>query len=151
MKAGDGRFFGSRRFRKSKLGNTRVQLDGYSFASKLEAAVYAQLKFLILAGEIKILLHQPRVHLTEARILYIPDFKCLNLKTNEEFFVEAKGFETPDWKIKKRLWEKYGPAPLHIWRGTYSRPALKQILTVSKVNLTTFINKNCGRDGDADF
>lgn len=128
MKAKDGRLF-RRRFRKSKLGNVRVQLDGYNFASKLEAAVYLQLKVSLLAGEIALLAHQPRVHLTEARILYIPDFKCMNLRTNEVFFVEAKGFETPDWKIKKRLWEKYGPAPLHIWRGTYSRPVFKQVVT----------------------
>lgn len=151
MKARDGRFFLCRRFRKSKLGNTRVQLDGYSFASKLEAAVYGQLKYLVLAGEIKILSHQPRVHLTDARILYIPDFKCLQLKTNEEFFVEAKGHETPDWKIKKRLWAYYGPASLHIWRGTYLRPVLKQILTVGKANLTTNINKICGPDDGAGF
>lgn len=140
MKARDGRFL-SRRFQKSKLGNTRVKLDGHSFASKLEAAVYLQLKISLLAGKIKILAHQPRVHLTEARILYIPDFKCVNLETNEVFFVEAKGFETPDWKIKKRLWEKYGPASLHIWRGTYSRPVFDKILTI---NLTTNINKNNG-------
>ncbi len=140
MKARDGRFY-SRRFRKSKLGNTRVKLDGYSFASKLEAAVYLQLKISLLAGEIKILAHQPRVHLTEARILYIPDFKCVNVKTNEIFFVEAKGFETPDWKIKKKLWEVYGPASLHIWRGTYRRPVLVEILTA---NLTPNVNKNSG-------
>lgn len=145
MKARDGRFFGQR-FRKSKLGNTRVKLDGYSFASKLEAAVYLQLKISLLAGEIKILAHQPRVSLTEARILYIPDFKCVDLKNNSVFFVEAKGFETPDWKIKKRLWEKYGPAPLHIWRGTYRRPTLVKILTVK---LTTPPNKNNGLADEA--
>lgn len=133
MKARDGRFFIRRRFqnRKSKLGNTRVRLDGYSFASKLEASVYLRLKISLTAGKLKILEHQPRVHLTEARILYIPDFKCLDLQTNEIFFVEAKGFETPDWKIKKRLWEKYGPASLHIWRGTYSRPFLERVLTIT--------------------
>ena len=146
MKARDGRFY-RRRFRKSKLGNTRVKLDGYSFASKLEAAVYLQLKIFLLAGELKILAHQPRVHLTEARILYIPDFKCLNLKTNETFYVEAKGFETPDWKIKKKLWEFYGPASLHIWRGTYRRPAL---VSVVKVNLNSFVNKNSGPANEAN-
>lgn len=145
MKARDGRFY-RRRFRKSKLGNTRVQLDGYNFASKLEAAVYLQLKISLLAEKIKILAHQPRVHLTEARILYIPDFKCLNLKTNEIFFVEAKGFETPDWKIKRRLWEKYGPATLHIWRGTYRRPVLVKIV---QVNINSFVNRISGLAAEA--
>ena len=89
-------------------------MDGHSFASKLEAAVYQLLMFRERAGEIKIVQLQSRVYLTDSRILYIPDFQCLNLKAENVFFVEAKGFETPDWKIKKRLWEHYGPAPLEI-------------------------------------
>jgi hypothetical protein len=130
MRAKFGRFFRHRN-QKSKLGNIRVSYDGHSFASKLEAAVYFQLKILLMAGEIEILSFQPRVHLTDARILYIPDFKCRNLKTNEIYFVEAKGFETTDWKIKKRLWEKYGPGPLHIWHGTYLRPLFNKIIQIN--------------------
>jgi hypothetical protein len=122
------RKFFRRPFCRSKLKNTRIKQDGYSFASKLEASVYRALKFRAMAGEIEILLHQCRIHLTDAKIGYVPDFKCRDVRTSEVFFVEAKGFETTDWKIKKRLWSKYGPAPLHIWRGTYSRPFLEEIL-----------------------
>ncbi len=110
MKAKGGQFF-RRQFSKSKLGNTRIMCDGYSSASKLEAAVYHHLKLRESAREIEMLQHQSHVHLTEARILYIPDFKCRDPKTEEIFFVEAKGFEARDWKIKKRLWSKYGPSP----------------------------------------
>ena len=120
------------RLRASKLGNVKVKVDGHTFASKLEASVYHRLKISLLAGEIKILSLQPRVHLTEAKILYVPDFKCLDLRTNEIFFVEAKGFETRDWKIKKRLWTKYGPGPLHIWNGNHARPTLAQILHTNR-------------------
>jgi hypothetical protein len=112
--------------KKSKLKNSRVVCDGYKFASKLEAAVYFQLKVRFLAGEIEILKHQVRVKLSEAAIVYVPDFLCRDLKTNEIFYVEAKGFSTPDWKIKRKLWSFYGPAPLQIWKGTHSRPFVEE-------------------------
>jgi hypothetical protein len=113
---------------KSKLRNVRIKQDGYSFASKLEAAVYQTLKLRARAGEIEILLHQCRILLSDAEVCYVPDFKCRDQRTQEVFFVEAKGFETPEWKIKKRLWSAYGPAPLHIWRGTHNRPFLEEVL-----------------------
>lgn len=131
MKAKDGRFI-SRRLKNSKLRNKRVCIDGVSFASKLEAAVYLELKLSVRCGVLEILEHQPRVHLTDARILYIPDFKCLDLRSNEIFFVEAKGFETTDWKLKKRLWLHYGPAILQIWKGSFKRPSLSHIVEPQK-------------------
>lgn len=114
--------------------NRRVSIDGKTFASKLEAAVYLELKNLSRTGILQILEVQPRVYLTEAKILYIPDFKCLDLRSNEVFFVEAKGQETTDWKIKKCLWEHYGPATLHIWKGTFKRPSLQQKIPIIKNN-----------------
>ena len=127
MKRNSYRYF-RRSSSKSKLRNVRVKIDGYSFASKLEASVYGLLKLRALAREIEIIQHQVKVFLSEAEIVYIPDFKCRYLRTGEVFFVEAKGFETADWKIKKKLWSKYGPAPLHVWSGTCHRPALQEIL-----------------------
>jgi predicted nuclease of restriction endonuclease-like RecB superfamily len=118
-----------RRPRKSKLKNSRICTDGYWFASKLEAAVYLQLKRQVTLGEIEILKHQARIALTEASIIYVPDFVCRNLRSGHLFYVEAKGFATPDWKIKKKLWSVYGPAPLQIWRGTYARPYLEEVIT----------------------
>lgn len=131
MKAREGRFR-SGVLKKSKLRNRRVSIDGYNFASKLEAAVYLELKSISRSGILQILEVQPRVYLTEARILYIADFKCLDLRNDEVFFVEAKGQETTGWKIKKRLWEHYGPATLHIWKGDFKRPTLNQKITVKK-------------------
>jgi hypothetical protein len=127
---------------KSKLGNWRITLDGHFFASKLEASVYQFLRLRERAGEIKITHLQSRIHLTDARILYIPDFQCLNLKTQSVFYVEAKGFETPDWKIKKRLWFHYGPAPLEIWRGTHSRPFLDEIVTPKNLSISNLKSEN---------
>lgn len=59
--------------------------------------------------------YQPKVYMTDARILYKPDFKCFDSKEGISFYVEAKGFETAVWKIKKRLWREYGPARLEIY------------------------------------
>lgn len=131
MKAREGRF-ARRRPSKSKLRNRRVQIDNITFASKLEAAVYLELKRFSTNGILEILEHQPRVRLTEAKILYIADFKCRDLRSLEVFFVEAKGFETTDWKIKKRLWSYYGPATLHIWKGSFKRPTLFHIVELKK-------------------
>ena len=36
-------------------------------------------------------------------------------------WVEAKGKALPTWNIKKRLWKHYGPGPLQVWKGTYTR------------------------------
>lgn len=131
MKAREGRF-AHRRPSRSKLRNRRVQIDNIAFASKLEAAVYLELKKSSRNGILEILEYQPRVHLTDAKILYIADFKCRDLRSLETFFVEAKGFETTDWKIKKRLWSYYGPATLHIWKGSFKRPILSHIIELNK-------------------
>lgn len=104
---------------------------GHSHASKLESSVCQMLQLRIRAKEIDIVQCQDHVYLTEARILYIPDFKCTT-RDKKEFFVEAKGFETPEWKLKKKLWKFYGPAPLEIWMGSHTNPFLKETLTPEK-------------------
>lgn len=102
----------------TKFGNTPTR----NFASKLEEAVYlTQVWPLEKAGEITAQC-QAHVYLTDARILYIPDFKCTVLKTGEEYFVEAKGFPSDRWPTIKKLWKYYGPGVLHIWGGRYTRP-----------------------------
>jgi hypothetical protein len=88
-----------------------------SFASVGEAGCYDYLRALEQAGEIEILQTQASVYLTAARILYKPDFRILDRKLHCEVWVEYKGFETPEWRIKRRLWEYYGPGPLRIYKG----------------------------------
>lgn len=104
--------------KKKKYYNKKTDFDGHSFPSKGHAACYALLKLREKAGEIKILKCEDNIHLTEAKILYIADFKCLDIKTNKEFWVEFKGFETPVWRIKRRLWQFYGPGTLEIYRAS---------------------------------
>lgn len=101
-----------------------MKQSGYSFASQLEAAVFNILQLREKCGEISDIQHQDHVYLTEARICYIADFKFLDKKTNEYAWAEAKGFETPEWKIKLKLWRYYGPGRLYIYKGSAKRVTL---------------------------
>lgn len=116
----------------NKYHSKRVQYDNHNFSSKLEAAVYQLLK---QDPNIEILQCQARVKLTKAEIIYIPDFKCLDKSTNKIFFCEAKGVETSDWQIKLKLWRFYGPAKLHIYKGSHIKPYLKEIVIPEGYNI----------------
>lgn len=110
--------------KKEKYQNVKTEVSGLSFSSKLEASVFQILMLREKAGEIQFIQTQDHVYLTHARVLYIPDFKCRDLKTGNDFWVEAKGFETPKWPIIKKLWQFYGPGTLEIWMGHHIRPSL---------------------------
>jgi hypothetical protein len=112
---------------KNKYNATRWN----GFHSKLEASVHQLLLLREKANEIKIISLQHHVYLTKARVHTIPDFKCLDLKSNQEFFVEAKGFESPRWPTIKKLWKFYGPAPIEIWKGSFRRPYLDETIVPS--------------------
>lgn len=113
---------------RQKYGAARVSLAGYSFASKLEAAVFQIYKAMESAGEISDLKIQQRVYLLrDPDIYYIADFSFV--RDGVLVFAEAKGMETPEWKLKKKLWIHFVPHNLEIWRGSYSRPRLDEIIT----------------------
>lgn len=100
-----------------KYRAVKTEVNGIKFSSKLEARVYSELKKLEDAGKIKIKSLQPKVYLSKAKILYKPDFECLNLETNEVYYVEAKGMELDTWRIKRRLYLAYGSNDLQIWKS----------------------------------
>lgn len=102
----------------NKFGSVRSG----GFASKLEHAVYDILKCREDAGEIKGLKCQVQIELTDAKIIYKPDFAFI--ENGKAAYAEAKGFETAVWKIKKRLWGSYGPGNLYIYSGNYRNPFL---------------------------
>ncbi len=114
--------------KKPKYGNEVDTRSGRSFSSKGEARLFDYLQWLEKAGEIEIIQTQANVHLTDARILYVPDFKLKNLKTEEIFYAEFKGFETTDWRIKRRLWKSYGPGKLDIYNARGSSVALVETI-----------------------
>lgn len=113
---------------RNKAGNTRTKTDGYSFASKLEAAVYQILKLREKAGEIEIIKTQNIIELTEAKIKWRADFLCEYLPSRERFLVEAKGYEDLRWAVIYKLLGFYCHHKVEIWMGSYKKPFLKEII-----------------------
>lgn len=110
------------------MGNTKVKKLGYSFDSKLESAVHDLLLLRERAGEIKNIKQQVNIHLTLAKILYQVDFSHEDCKTGQEEYTEAKGFETAVYRIKRRLWLWYGPGKLTVYKGSYSKPFIDEVI-----------------------
>lgn len=92
---------------RPKYGNRRTIVDGINFASAKEARRYGELKLLERAGEITALQLQPRFPLLVAGkkiCTYVGDFQYL--ERNASVVVEdAKGFKTPEYKLKAKLFE----------------------------------------------
>lgn len=100
---------------KHKYGAKRTEVNGISFASKGEAGLYEMLWALERVKRISGLRVQEKIYLTRARILMKPDFAYeVNGRTE---YAEYKGMETPEWKLKRRLWLAYGPGVLHVYKG----------------------------------
>lgn len=108
-----------------KYKNNRCKIKGYSFASQLEASLFL---YFDDDPDIEVLKCQDRVFLSAAQIEYRPDFKCLRKSTGEIFWAESKGFETSDWRIKRRLWQSYGPGRLEIYKGSARSFRLHEVL-----------------------
>ena len=127
-----------RRSPRNKYSNNRKARDfsGRTFDSNLERGVFAHLLLLERAGEIRELQHHGfTVYLTEAEIGYRADYRWINAKTDLMEYGEAKGFETYDWQIKVKLWAKYGPGPLTIWRGTEKNFRIDKVIHPSGLRL----------------
>jgi len=97
---------------RSKYGAHPVFLNGRRFASKAEGGYAVVLQEQLRLGLIAHLDYQPRVKLTTF-ITYVPDFKY-TAKTGIVVYVDVKGFETPEFKLKEKLWIEFGPGRLII-------------------------------------
>ena len=104
------KFFSSR----SKYGSKKTIVDNIKFDSKWEAERYGQLKAMERAMFIRDLeLQVPYdIVVNDVKICrYVADFRYKKESnhtiTNDEYYVEvvedAKGFETPEFKLKKKL------------------------------------------------
>lgn len=101
--------------KKSKYGNIKVKLDGYTFDSKREAEYYVALRASVEVVSISV---HPRYELTpkftnadgvkRRAMHYVADF-LVTYKDGTEKVVDVKGVETPVFKMKRILFElKYG-------------------------------------------
>ena len=100
--------------RRSKFGAIASfsKMAGRRFDSKLERRRGEELILLEKAGHISELEFQPQTYLTAAHIGYKPDFRYI--ENGVEYYEDAKGLETESFRIKAKLWSRYGPGPLWI-------------------------------------
>lgn len=113
--------------KSDKFGNTKIACAlGHSHRSKLESAVCGIAQLRERAGELKLTGAEVTVYLSDARIAYIVDLVAE--QEGKPLYIEAKGYQTPEWRIKRRLWMTYGPAPLEVWTGTHVRPVLSETI-----------------------
>lgn len=103
--------------RPNRLGSRAMKhrLDGYTFDSGLERRLYGMLKERVELGEITDFEVKPRVRLTKAQIVCIPDFTAK--QTGQRIYYEAKGFEAERWLMIRKLWKFYGPGPLFVFKA----------------------------------
>ena len=98
-----------RRGSRPKYGNKKVTIDGIKFDSKWEGERYLYIKSLERAGRVKDLELQVRYNLivNEQKICaYIADFRYKRENKDgewHEIVEDAKGVETPEFKLKKKL------------------------------------------------
>lgn len=90
----------------SKFYSQKTGVDGRTFHSKKEADRYRDLRLLEAGGEISELkLQVPFVIVVNGiRITkYIADFTYIESGLAEVVVEDAKGFRTPEYKLKKRM------------------------------------------------
>jgi hypothetical protein len=121
--------------KKNKYSNKKTEADGIKFDSKAEALFYRELLFRKKIGEIKTLELQPKIYLSKAKILYKPDFFVIQ-SSGKEYFVDVKGFKTPVFNIKARLWQSYMDRPLIIIKNGTEAKTIEGSMSAVKVKLT---------------
>ncbi len=94
--------------KRSKYSAERTPVDGITFASKKEAKRYAELRDCQKAGLLRDLKLQPRFPLivngTKVAV-YVGDFEYVDCEDDKRVIEDCKGFKTPVYRIKKKLFE----------------------------------------------
>jgi len=93
--------------KRPKYGNVITTVDGIRFDSKREARYYEQLKLRQQGGEVHFWLRQVPIHLPGGT-KYVLDFLVF-LRDGNVDFVDVKGRETKEFRIKKREVEHHYP------------------------------------------
>lgn len=97
----------------TKYHSKKTEINGITFASRLESERFQQLLLLERAGEIEGLMLQPELQLLEGWVdpmdgekhrsrFYVGDFKYFDNKINRWIIEDTKGMETPEFRLK---WE----------------------------------------------
>jgi hypothetical protein len=104
--------------RRHKYGAETTEVDGIRFASKKEARRYGELKLLEKAREISGLELQPSFTLqanglpltydSGRKVTYRADFAYYCHRRVKRIVEDAKGFRTPEYKIKRAILRSMG-------------------------------------------
>lgn len=103
-----------KKYFNTKYHNKKTIVNGITFDSKLEAKRYNELKLMERSGIIKDLQLQPSFELiptfkkngkTFRACSYKADFTYYDQEKQQQIVEDTKGFETKDYKIKKKLFE----------------------------------------------
>lgn len=62
------------------------------------------------------------------RITWRMDFTYKDSKTDEIICCEAKGFETDVYRLKLKLYRKFKPHKLIIYKGSYKKPFIDEVI-----------------------
>ena len=95
----------------TKYNAKKTTVDGITFASRLEADRYVQLRLLEKAGEITALVLQPEFQILRGFInpdtgekirsrFYVGDFQYIENGTNKMVIEDTKGVETDVFRLK---------------------------------------------------
>lgn len=91
--------------RQNKFGAKTTLYGGHTYHSRAEAAYAAELDLRVKAGELREWRRQVPIDLYvngEKICTYTIDFLEID-KNGGEMWTEIKGFETPEWKLKWKL------------------------------------------------
>lgn len=99
---------------RHKFNAKQTDCDGIKFSSKLEADFYLNLKLQQQAGIVLFFLRQVPIHLPGGTKLIV-DFQVFYTDGSCRF-LDTKGVETPEFKIKKREVEALYPIEIETIR-----------------------------------
>ena len=105
---------------RGKYGAVKTKLDGFTFASKLEARRWGELKMLERSGAISSLQRQVPFAMTvngHHVCNYISDFVYVIPTTGERVIEDAKGVLTPEFRLKAKLMEACHGIVVQVWTG----------------------------------
>lgn len=116
-----------------KKNKFSAQKTADGFPSKLEASVYQQLLLRERAKDIKDIRRQHCVDLGLG-VRWKVDFSFTECATGQTVWAEAKGIEDRGYKLKLKMWRNgAGPGRIEIWKGTWQRPHLVEVVVPSLV------------------
>lgn len=98
--------------KKSKYHSHKTYIDGYVFDSKKESDRYASLRNLERIGAIRFFIRQPKFDIGGG-CTYSADFLVF-WKDGSYTFEDVKGFQTKEFKLKKKIVESKYPVTIEI-------------------------------------